>query len=104
MPIENPSPRENRIPKLIETIRALCAGRSNASGECTLSAAAASTTVAAANCGEQSEVLLTAKTANAAAEIGNGTIYVSAIGRGEFTVTHANNGQTDRRYSYVCIG
>jgi hypothetical protein len=43
-------------------------------------------------------------TANAAAEIGNGTIYVSAQGKQTLTLTHANNGQTDRTYRYVILG
>jgi hypothetical protein len=40
-------------------------------------------------------------TANAAAEIGNGTIYVSSRGKQTATITHANNSQTDRTFAYA---
>ena len=45
----------------------------------------------APNCGAGSTVLPFAKTANAAAEIGNGTMYIGAVNNGSFVVTHANN-------------
>jgi hypothetical protein len=35
-------------------------------------------------------------TANTAAQLGNGTIYVNGRANGSFTLTHANNAQTDR--------
>ena len=44
------------------------------------------------------------KTANASAEQGNGTIFISARANGSFTITHANNSQTDRQYGYIIIG
>jgi hypothetical protein len=43
-------------------------------------------------------------TANAAAEVGAGTIYISAVSHRSFTITHANNAQTDRTFGFVCIG
>ena len=45
-----------------------------------------------------------AKTANAAAEIGNGTMYIGAVNNGAFVVTHANNAQADRTFLYVALG
>jgi hypothetical protein len=44
------------------------------------------------------------RTAHAAAELAAGGCYVSAVGSGSFTLTHANNAQTDRTFSYVCLG
>lgn len=42
------------------------------------------------------------KTANAAAETGGGTMYVSTQTAGtSFTITHANSAQTDRTFGYV---
>jgi hypothetical protein len=41
-------------------------------------------------------------TANAAAELA--TMFVSSRGKQTFTITHANNGQTDRTFKYVVIG
>jgi hypothetical protein len=43
-------------------------------------------------------------TANAAAEIGAGTAYISARTKRSFTITHANNSQSDRTFGYVVIG
>jgi hypothetical protein len=43
-------------------------------------------------------------TANAAAEIGNGTLYVSSRDKQQFTITHASNTQSDRTFGYVVQG
>ena len=86
--------------RIVHAVRDLFMGRSNAAGTFTLTPSAASTTVAAQNCGSASQIGLTPKTANAAAEVGNGTIYHSASAAGSFTVTHANNAQADRTFSY----
>lgn len=85
-------------------IQSLYNGRTNAAGACTLTASAASTVVSAPNCAAQSAVFLFPKTANAAAELGNGTAYISSVGKQTFTITHANNSQSDRTFSYVCLG
>ena len=86
------------------TVRQLAEGRSNAVGTFTLAASAASTTVTATNCGAGSTVTYTPTTANAAAEIKNGTIYIGTVSNGSFVVTHANNSQTDRTFLYVAHG
>jgi hypothetical protein len=49
-------------------------------------------------------VLLSPHTAHGAAELGNGTIFVSAVANGSFTLAHANNAQNDRTFGYVCLG
>lgn len=98
------SPSETAPYRFAQAIRALQAGRSNAVGACTLGANAATTTVAAPNCAPTSQVLLFPLTAHAATELGNGTLYVSAVAPGAFTLTHANNNQTDRTFSYACFG
>ena len=79
-------------------------GRSNAAGSMTLAPAAASTTVTAPNCASSAQVFLFPKTAHAAAELAAGSCWVSAVAGGAFTVTHANNAQSDRTFSYVCLG
>jgi hypothetical protein len=43
-------------------------------------------------------------TANAAIEIGNGTMYVSAVTNGAFTITHANSATTGRTCLYALQG
>lgn len=99
-----PSADETDQRKVISTVRQLSEGRSNATGTATLTASAASTVVTALTCGEGSTVLLMPTTANASAEIGAGTIYIGTVANGSFTITHANNSQTDRVYRWVAIG
>ena len=88
--------------RFAQAINELFQGRSNAVGSVTLTASATSTAVAAENCGDESQVFLFPKTANAAAALA--TTYVTAVGNGTFTITHANNSQTDRTFGYVAIG
>jgi hypothetical protein len=99
-----PIPTEQDPYKIVRAVRELFEGRSNAVGRFTLAANAASTTVTAANCGAASTVLLTPTSAHAAAEVGSGTIYVSAVANGSFTLTHANNSQADRTFLYAALG
>lgn len=95
-----PSPSETSFLRIVRSIRDLFEGRSNASGSFTVMDNDTTTTVTAINCSATSTIFLQATSANAAAEIGNGTLYVSAKAQGSFTVTHANNAQTDRTFDY----
>jgi hypothetical protein len=73
----------------------------------TLTLSAATTVVTPTFSGtvaEGSTPILTATTANAAAEVGNGTIYVSAVHNGSFTITHANSATTGRTFLYAIQG
>jgi hypothetical protein len=97
-------PDETDRRKINTAINQLAQGRSNAVGTATLAANAATTVIAAGNCGAGSVVLLSPLTAHAAAELGNGTVFVSAVANGSFTLTHANNAQTDRTFGFVAIG
>lgn len=98
------SPSDSEPYRLVNAIRQLMQGRSNATGTVTLAAGAASTTVTAPNCAPSAQVFLFPKTAHAAAEIAGGACFVSAIAAGSFTLAHANNSQTDRTFAYVCLG
>src|SRR6516165_5394803 len=89
---------ERDLTKLTLAINELASGRSNATGTVTLTASATTTTATAPTCGAGSVPILVPTTANAAAEFGNGTLCISAVGRGSFTIAHANNGQTDRTF------
>lgn len=89
---------------IVSVVNQLAQGRSNATGSFSLTASDTTTTVTAPTCGAGSVVTLQPKTANAAAELGAGTIYVSAVANGSFTVTHANDVTTDRTFGYVCLG
>ena len=102
----NLAPGETNIVRVVAALRQLIAGRSNAAGTVTLSPNATSTTVAAPNCAASSEIFLFPRSANAAAEVKNGTLYVAAstVANKSFVITHANNAQTDRTFSYLAIG
>lgn len=99
-----PSPQERNIARVVQGIRDLYAGRSNAVGTLTLTENATTTAVTAINVGPDSRVFLMATTANAAAEAGGTALYISSVGQGTFTVTHANNAQTDRTFFWVALG
>lgn len=90
--------------RIVQALKELGSGRSNAVGTATLTANQATTVVAAINCGPDSRVFLMPTTANASAEFGNGTIRISAVGQGTFTITHANSAQTDRTYFWLAVG
>jgi hypothetical protein len=98
------SPSETQPYIIVNAVRQLMQGRSNAAGSATLTASAVSTNVTAPNCAPSSQVFLFPRTAHAAAELAAGSCYVSAVASGGFTLSHASNNQTDRTFSYVCLG
>ena len=99
LPASGGSPRETA-----NVVNLLVGGKINAAGEVTLGASAASTTVTDYRVGSESVIVFTPTTANAAAEQGGGTMYLSARAKQSFTITHANNSQTDRTFIYIVIG
>jgi len=98
------STQEKDLSRFALAIQQTQAGRMNAAGTVTLVANATTTTVSAPNCAAGSSVFLMPTTADAAAEFKNGTLYISAVANRSFTITHANNAQTDRTFFYVCLG
>ena len=99
LPQDGASPRQ-----VAEVVTRALDGGINATGSVTLTASAASTVVADKRLSATSYFGLMPTTANASAEVGNGTIYVSSQGKQTISLTHANNGQTDRTYRYVILG
>jgi competence transcription factor ComK len=99
-----PSPDEKDLRKIVTSLREVAAGRSNATGSVTLAANAGATTVRPLNCAPGSAVFLFPTTADAAAEFRNGTIWINAVAKQSFTITHANNAQADRTFFYLAIG
>jgi len=87
-----------------EVVNNLMDGKDNATGDVTLTANQATTTLADLRIGADSAILFMPTTANAAAEIGNGTLYVSSRGKQTATITHANNAQADRTFRYAIRG
>jgi hypothetical protein len=96
------STNETDPTKINRAIQQLEQGRLNVTGTCTLAAGATSTVVKAGNCGAASQVLLTARTTNAAAALA--TSCVSSVKNGSFTISHASNAQTDRIFGFACLG
>jgi len=88
------------------SLQQLGAGRSNAFGTVTLTVNVAATVVTDKNCATGSVILFMPTTANAAAEIGNGTMYVptATILNGSFSITHANAATTGRTFLYAIHG
>lgn len=97
-----PSKGETNLARIVQAIRELFEGRSNAVGTVTLTASTTTTTVSTFNVGPESGVFLSPKTANAAAALAS--TYVSATDAGSFTLTHANNAQVDRTFAYEIAG
>ncbi len=90
--------------KIVLAIQQLAAGRSNAVGRVTLATGAASTVVTDNNCAAGSVPVLVPATANAAVEVGDGTLFISAVSDGSFTITHANAATAGRSFLYALIG
>jgi hypothetical protein len=107
MTVYAPGITETDLKKVILAIQQLAAGRSNATGTVTLTPSAATTTVTPTQAGiiaAGSTVMLTPTTANAATEVGNGTMYVSTVSNGSFTITHANSATTGRTFLWAILG
>ena len=82
----------------------LLQGKMNVFIDFTLTANVASSTLQDPRISYYSTILWMPTTANAAAEIGAGGMYVSALTTGSATITHANNGNTDRTFRMVILG
>lgn len=96
------SPSETRIDRIVSAVREIIEGRSNATGRVALRAGQTTTVVIAVNCGKDSEVFLSPRTANAAAALP--TTYISAVNQGSFTITHANAVSIDRTFGWEARG
>lgn len=92
---------EQNLRLIAQAVNSVVDGKMNCTGEVTLTASTTTTAVTNNLCNANSVILLQPITANAAAAIG--TTYIVAA-TGSFTVTHANNAQTDRNFKYVLIG
>lgn len=92
--------------KIAKTVNGLLQGKMNAVTTLTLAASVASTTLTDARITPQSFIGMMPLTANATAELGNGTLYFPAATQttGSVVITHANNAQTDRTFTLLIIG
>lgn len=94
------------IRRMWEPLQAMRRGKIECIAELTLTANAASSTLSDIRIGKYTALIFDPMTANAAAELAAGTLYVTLANRtdGSATVTHANNAQTDREYRVILIG
>lgn len=96
---------EKDLTKIVQAVYELVQGRANnVTPDTSLTPGSTTTVVKFANCSMTCAPVPVPLTAHAAAEWGNGTMYISDISNGSFTVTHANNAQADRTFRFVCAG
>jgi hypothetical protein len=104
MTVYVPGITETDLKKIVLSLQQLAAGRSNAVGSVTLATGSPTTTVTAPTCAPGSTPILVPTSATAAAEVGNGTMYVSAVASGSFTISHASSATTGRTFLYAILG
>ena len=89
--------------QVAEVVRGVMDGKTNNTGEITLSAAGATSTVLNdERIGFGSIIILTPLSATAAAFVNN--VSVSARNKGQATLTHNANTALDRKYGYIIVG
>ncbi len=98
---ENYSLTENYIRKMVQSINSAMRGKTNNTGEFTLTASVTSTTVLDNRVNTQSVITIMPKTANAATHVQH---YYIVPGDKQFVITHNNNASTDRTFRYVVTG
>lgn len=92
---------ERHAPRFAEALQILTRTRWN---EVTLTANDTTTVVnAPKGVTEDSVIYMMPLTANAAAEIGGGAMFITTA-RDSFTITHANDAATDRDFRWVALG
>ena len=101
-----PPPNDPFSRRMYEVLQQVRNGKLEIVGELTLTAGAASTAVTDIRVSPQSVIVWHPRTANAAAELAAGTMYITDanMGSGTFTVTHANNAQVDRTFRFAVLG
>lgn len=94
---------ERNLYRIVESIISMVR-KWNASGQVTLTPGGTTTVVTktvskgAVNVSMDDEIVLSPRTANAAAAVTN--VYVSAVVQGGFTLTHANTATVDRTFGW----
>jgi len=89
-----------------EVTNGLMSGAHNAHGLITLTLSVATSTLADRRIRAQTKIILTPHTANASAEFGNGTIFITHpnVTKGQAVINHANSGTTGRTFGYILAG
>ncbi len=94
------NPGETNIPKIVQAVRQVMEGRSNAVGSFSIASNTTSTTVTAVTCAPTSVVLSSPVDSNAAADYG--LIYFVAS-TGAFIAHHSSNGLS-RSHLFAIVG
>lgn len=94
-----------RLSLMAAAVNRLNQGKMNIAQNVTLTESVAATVVTDSRLTPFSAVFFDPITANAAAEQAAGTMYTLAANRrkGQWTITHANNAQTDRTFNMVIL-
>lgn len=105
-PSLTPSQMSAYMRRIWDAMQPLRKGKTENVTELTLTANAATTVLNYKGLSPQSVIVFDPKTANAAAELAAGTMYVLTANRAndQWTITHANNAQTDRDFQIAVIG
>lgn len=100
------APNETDSRRISAAVRQLIEGRSNAVGVVTLAhdGIETTTTVTAVNCGPNAIVILTPRTANAAAALATTYVLAADVSPGEFVITHDATSDADLTFGWLCIG
>ena len=99
---DEPSALRSFIRSVASVVNRMNQGGLNNTGSVTLTVSAATTTITDARISVNSAVVLFPTTANAAAAIG--TTYASTRNNGSVVLTHTNNAQTDKTFTYAILG
>lgn len=93
--------KEHRA-KLADAINQVLKGKINCTGEVTLTASTALTTLTDARIGANSFIGFMPQTSNAATFLSS--LYVSSRGKGTADLTHTSTAVSDRTYTYAVLG
>mgnify|MGYP003631461023 FL=1 len=85
-----------------EVVNNAMAGKTNNSGTFTLATSVTETTVSNERAGFDSIIVLSPRTANAAAE--SDYTYIKTKAKGSFIIGHRNTSNTDVTYDYIIVG
>jgi hypothetical protein len=91
-----------QLQRIAESVNGLIDGKLDVTGTLTLEDGATSTVILDNKFESNMVPVLIPTTANAAGALA--TTYLSARAKGSFTLTHANNAQTDKTFLYVRFG
>lgn len=103
VPFYQPDEDQHRR-RIAEWANQVMGGKLNNVGTCTLTGGVASTSVVDARVGVNSFIGFTPTTANAASELGAGTMYLKSTMKGVFTIKHANSASADRTFDFCILG